>query len=176
MSSRRMTLSRVVVTDDGKGPEGFAVYIDGDQDGILDNNVKRYGALIKIADTGFQVFMQLVAVEGLMHHGHIEEPHGNGDGAGIVHGSYDLAIGEGVIALEGNGSDLHLGALVNRENELDGVGGGKRLVGRLYHRELVAVLRLEVLDGHFGFFDFRGVELALDGEAYFAILEAIEDV
>ena len=93
-----------------------------------------------------------------------------------MHGPYDLAIREGAVALESDGSDLDLGTLVNGENQLDRVRGGDFFVGRLDHRELMTMLRLEVLDHHFGFLDFRRVKLTFHRKAHLAIFEAIEDV
>ena len=71
---------------------------------------------------------------------------------------------------------LTLGPFVNGENELDGIGGGDFFVGRLYHGELMAVLGLEFLDGHFGLLNLGRIKLAFDGEAHLAIFETIKDV
>jgi hypothetical protein len=81
-----------------------------------------------------------------------------------------------VIAREGNQADLDLWAFVNGENEFHGITGRNFFVGRFYHRELMAVLGLELPDGHFGLLNLRRIELTLNGEAYLAIFETIEDV
>ncbi len=81
-----------------------------------------------------------------------------------------------MIALEGDHSDFDFWSFIDRENELDGVGGGNLFICRLHHGELVAVLGFEILNGDFGLLDFRGVKLAFDREADLAILESIENV
>ena len=81
-----------------------------------------------------------------------------------------------MIALEGDHSDLDLGSFVNGEDELDGVGRGNFLVGRLDHGELVPVQGLKFLDHDFRLLDLGGIELAFDREAHLAILERIENV
>ncbi len=81
-----------------------------------------------------------------------------------------------MIALEGDHSDLDLGPLVHREDEFDGVGRGNFLVGGLDHGELMAVQGLQFLDYGFRLLDLGGVELALDREAHFVILESIENI
>ena len=47
----------VLVTDDGKGSQALPIYIDSRQDGILDHHFEVPGALIEIADTGFQILV-----------------------------------------------------------------------------------------------------------------------
>ena len=79
-----------------------------------------------------------------------------------MHRPDDLAIGKSVISLEGDHSDLHLRAFIDCENQLDSIGRRNLFVGRPYHGELMAMLRFEVLDRNFGFFDFCGVKLSLD--------------
>src|SRR4029077_2248651 len=91
-----------LTADERKRPQALAIHVDGGQYGILDNHLEVSGALIKIADAGFEIHVELGAIESLVQYGHIEKQQGNGDRPGIVHGSYDLAIGERVIALEGN--------------------------------------------------------------------------
>src|SRR5207245_1344600 len=122
-----------LVTNNRQRPQAFAIYVHGRKDGILVHHLEIAVALIKLTDADFEILIQLLAIECLMHDGHIEEPYGNGDGPGIVHGPDDLAIGEGMISLEGDHSDLYLGALINGENQLDRVGGRYLFVGRLYH-------------------------------------------
>src|SRR5579863_2639354 len=165
-----------LMANDRERPQALAIHIDGHEDGILDHDLEVPGALIEIADARFQVHVELGAIEGLVHNGHIEEPQRNGDRPGIVHRSNNLAIREGVIALEGDQADLDLRSFVNREYELDSIGRRDFLVGWLYHRELVAVFGLELLDGHFGFLNLGGIKLALDRKAYLAVLEAIENI
>ena len=71
---------------------------------------------------------------------------------------------------------LTLGPSVDGENQLDRVGRRNLLVRGLHHRELMPVLRLELLDHHLGFLDLRGIKLAFYRQAYLAVLERVENV
>ena len=65
---------------------------------------------------------------------------------------------------------------VDVESELHRVGAGDSFERRLYDRELAAVLGQQFLQDHFGFFNARGIELALDRQSDFAVLEPVQNV
>ena len=87
-----------------------------------------------------------------------------------------LRAGKRGVARDQDLADFHLRAFVDVEGELHGVRSGKSFVGGLDGRELAAVLGQQFFQDHFRFLDARGIELALDRQADFAVLEAVQDV
>jgi hypothetical protein len=80
----------------------------------------------------------------------------------MAHSANQLAIAERMIALELDSADLDLGTFLDFENKNDGVAGSDALVLRRDLRELTAMLSEKLFQHHFGFLDFRGIELAFD--------------
>ncbi len=60
--------------NDGKRTQAGAIDVHSVEDRVLDDHFEIASALIEIANTGFEIFVELLAVEGLVHDGYIEEP------------------------------------------------------------------------------------------------------
>src|SRR5437879_3260161 len=81
-----------------------------------------------------------------------------------------------MISREFDFADLDLGAFVDFEHQDDGVARSDALIFRGDLRELPAVFTEKLFQHHFSLLDFRGIELAFDGEADLALFEAVKNV
>src|SRR5690242_1961929 len=98
----------------------------------------------------------------------------NADGMEVLHGAYDDAIVEDLVADDRDLSDLDLRPLINLESNLEGRGRNAAYVG--YDRSvLVPALGLVFLDNVTRAVDLVLVVLLLDGEADLALLEPVEN-
>ena len=103
-------------------------------------------------------------------------PSGIAVGPGVAHGADNFAGGKRRVSRDDNFADLHLGAFIDVERELYGVRAGEPFKGGLDGGELAAVLGEQLFQNDFRFLDFRGIELAFNREADFAVLEPVQDV
>ena len=81
-----------------------------------------------------------------------------------------------MVSGELDSADLDFGAFLDFENENDGIAGSDALVLRRDLGKLAAMLAQQLFQDDFGFFDFRGIELAFDAQTDLALLEAVENV
>ena len=123
-----------------------------------------------------EIFVEFFAIVGLGENRDFGDVERDGVRTIVAHGSNELAIAEGVIAGEPDVANLHLGTFFDLEDEDHGVAGGDALVLGSDLRELAAMLAEEILQNDFRLLDAGGIELALDGQTYFALLEAVKDV
>ena len=177
---------------DGDGDvDGFAVGAAGERDAEFvalrvvifedravgrDDDLEVAVVLIVAANADFEIFGELFGVVGLAENRDVPEVERNRVRAIVAHGADELAIAEGVVAGELDVADFNFRAFLNLEDEDDGVAGSDALVLRRDGGELAAVLAEQFLQDDFGFLDARRVEAAFDGEADFALFEAIENV
>ena len=141
-----------------------------------DDDLEVAVVLIEAADTDFEIFGELFGIVRLAQDGDVPEIKRNRVRAIVAHRADELAIAESVIAGEADVADFDFRAFLNLEDEDNGVAGGDALVLRRDGGELAAVLAKEFLEDDFGFLDARRIEAAFDGEADFALFEAIENV
>ncbi len=132
--------------------------------------------LIEAADADFEVFVQLVAVIRLGHHGNECEVERDAVGPIVAHGTSQFAIAEGMIAGEFDLADFDLGAFLNFENQDDGVARCNAFILRGDFCKLVAVFPEQFAQHYFRFLDFRRIELTLNREPDLPFLEAVENV
>ena len=85
----------------------------------------------------------------------------------MAHGADEFAVAEGVVALvELNRADFYFGPFSHLEDQDNGIAGGNAFVFGRHRGELVAMLGKQLLERHFRFFNFRGIEkLALDASS-----------
>src|SRR5882724_7547316 len=144
--------------------------------GRQDPNAEITVILVRPADSDFQVFVQFVAVVGLMHYVDFGDVERNLIGAIMAHRANEFAVAERMVAGEFDLSDLDLWAFFHFENQNDGVARCDALVLRRNFRKLTAVFAEQFLDDDFGLLDFCGIKLAFNGQTDLTFLEAIENI
>ena len=123
-----------------------AVLINRIQDWIVDNHTEESMVLVEAANPDFQVLIEFVAIESFIPDIDIGDLQRNRDRTRVTHRTDQLSRGEGVVALELDFADLHLGSFIDVEDQLYRVGGGNLFVSGLYHGELAPVLGEQFLE------------------------------
>src|SRR5208283_2904448 len=126
------------------------------------------------ADT-FGILVEFGGVVGLGENVFEEDGVRNPDWPEVLHGRAQGAVIDVLIAAEADLTDPDLGAFLDDKRDAHGRGRNRPDFGT-DGGKLAPVLGKQRLDHHFGPFDPGGIVLALDREAHFAILEAVEDV
>ena len=132
--------------------------------------------LIQPSDADFEILIQLGAVEGFGHHGNVGDAERNAIWAVVAHRANDSAAGESLVSNNGDRADLDLGPFIDVENQFNGVAGCDALVSWLHSGKLPPVLGEQFLDNHFRALDLGGIELALDAQPYFLLLEGVQNI
>src|SRR5437773_1324546 len=159
-----------------RNPEEIGLEFDVFENGLADGNLEIAVVSIQAANANFEVLAQFFAIVGLCQNWEIPEVKRNRIGPVVAHDADQLAVAEGMISAEFDFADFDLRPLFDFEDQNDGVARLDPLVLRRNLGELTPVFPEQVGQDDLGFLDLCGVELALDGEANLALLEAVENV
>ena len=122
------------------GPfDAAAVFVNRIQDRITDVDLEITVVAIQPLNPYLQVFVEFLAIVGFVHNRNIRDIERNCIGPVVPHGAQKFSVRKDFVPCKGNRANLHLGAFVDIEHQLDRVGRGNPFVGWLDRGELPAV-------------------------------------
>ena len=142
--------------------------------GVLDQDLE-VATVLEFGAHALGIFVELGGVVGFGKNIFKNDGVRNADRLEVLHGPAQGAGLDVDIAAELNFSDFDLRAFLDDEGEADGGGRNGADFGA-NDGKLAAVLGEQIFEYDFGFLDFGGIVLALDGETDLTLLEFVEHI